>query len=63
MTIEVYSFEDADGTEQGYTTQDYSEAKRYAQEYRLLIIANTFEWSEAEPVDDYRPRTKRKQHA
>lgn len=55
-TLTLYTFEDADGREYGtFTTQDYAEAKGYAAEQKLRLIANEYEWSEAVPVtgDDY----------
>jgi len=52
MQISVYTFEDKDGNEFGaYQTQDFEEAKRYAQEGSLRVIENVFEWSEAIPVE------------
>lgn len=63
MTLTVYSFEDADGCESGYTTQDYADAKRYAAEYRLRVIANEFEWAESEVVDDFTGPKKRRKRA
>jgi hypothetical protein len=56
MTITLYSFEDRDGNAVGsYTTQDYREAKWHASQYKLRLIENIYEWTEAVPVpgDDY----------
>ena len=54
MTLTVYTFKDAAGNEFGdFNTQDYDAAKEYAQRYRLLVIGNTYEWSDSEPLDDY----------
>ena len=58
MTITVYSFEDAAGNDMGWTTQDYREAKRHAAEFNLAVIANKFEFSDSELVDDFRPKKK-----
>jgi hypothetical protein len=33
MQLEVYVFEDADGRESGWTTQDPVEAREYAERY------------------------------
>lgn len=52
MQIEVYTFEDANGTEQGFKTQDIEEARRYARTYHLRLIANTLEWADSELVED-----------
>jgi hypothetical protein len=50
-TLELYSFEDADGNESGtFTTREIEEAKQYAQDNGLRVIANVYEWSEAVPV-------------
>lgn len=36
-----------------FYTFDYEEAKGYAQEERLVVIDNTYEWSDSEVLDDY----------
>ena len=53
MKIEVYSFEDKEGLDQGFTTQDPEEAKEHAQKYSLKWIANIFEFADSELVEDY----------
>lgn len=61
MTITVYSFEKG-GYEYGsFTTQDYREAKEYAQANRCKIIGNEFEWSESEPLDDFQTRADQRE--
>lgn len=57
--IEVYAFENADGTEQTYTTQDSGEAQDHAHTHGLRVIAHTFVWSDSEPVPewDFTPAT------
>jgi hypothetical protein len=52
-TITVYTFEDEEGREQLFETQDVQEAKEYARENHLIAIANEYEWSEAIPVPDW----------
>lgn len=53
-TLTLYSFEDKDGNEPDtFTTMDYQEAKVYAQENSLRVMANEYEWAEAVPVDDF----------
>jgi predicted DNA-binding protein (UPF0251 family) len=53
-TITVYTFEDMHGDDSGtFETQNYDEAKRHAAQYRLRIMANEYEWSEAYPLEDY----------
>jgi len=53
--IEVYTFEDKEGNESDYSTQDYQEAEEYAKEYGYMIIANIYEWQDSELVKDYTP--------
>jgi hypothetical protein len=58
-TISVYTFEHrrADGEYEtyngSYATQDYQQAKAYAQSVGLRIVANEYEWADSEPLDDY----------
>ena len=48
--LTLYSFEDKNGDESGcYTTQDFEEAKAHAMKYRLRLIENVYEWTEAVP--------------
>ncbi len=60
MTITVYTFRDANDSEWAFHTQDYQAAKAYAQANGLLVIANEYEWADSEPVDDYRPKVRRR---
>jgi hypothetical protein len=54
MEIEVYTFENAEGQEEGsYQTQNINDARQYAQKYKLRLIANTFVWDDSELVEDY----------
>ncbi len=53
MRLEMYSFEDSHGVEQSFTTRDIEEAKTYARKYKLRLIANIYEWSETELVEDH----------
>lgn len=55
--VEVYGFEDADGTESGFTTRDIEEARRYARSNNLKLIAYIFEFAATELVED---NTKKK---
>ena len=36
-----------------FYTYDYQEAKAYAAQYRLRVIANEYEWADSELLDDY----------
>lgn len=53
MDLTVYTFEDANGAADSWTTMEYDDAKRYAYQWNLRIIANTYEWSDSEPLEDY----------
>ena len=58
-TIEVYTFEDADGAEQLWTTQDATEAEEYARKWGYRVICHEFAWADSYPVPewDYTPKT------
>lgn len=61
MTITVYTFERG-GYEYGsFTTQSYQEAREYARANRCRIIANEFEWSDSEPLDDFQTRADQRE--
>lgn len=52
--IEVYTFEDAAGDEFGtFSTQEIDDARDYARDNGLRIIANKFCWVDSEVVADY----------
>jgi hypothetical protein len=52
--ITVYTVEGRDGKEvESFSTQDYEEARTYAQQHSLRVIANEHEFSDSYPVDDY----------
>lgn len=52
--ISVYTFEDADGNEDGtYSTQNSREAEEHARKYELRVIENVYEWQEAVPVEGW----------
>lgn len=51
--ITVYTFEDADGAEDTYTTQDPTEARERGQRYGLRVLANVYEWTEAPVAWDF----------
>ena len=54
--IEVYTFEDGEDEPVGdCSIYVYSEAKAYARKHGLAVIANTYEWTDSELVDDFRP--------
>jgi len=59
VEVYVYSFEDRDGNEESFQTQDHDEAKRFAEKYKLKMLCNTFKWSERETVLDFTGGKKR----
>jgi hypothetical protein len=50
-TLILYTFEGDDG-KQDWNTMDYEEAREYASKYGYKIIANTYEWTDSELVED-----------
>lgn len=53
MTIELYAFEDSDGTLHTFTTFDSMKAKEYAQDHSCRCIAQIHEYTESELVWDF----------
>lgn len=53
MDIEVYTLEDAEGNEQMFESQDYKEARDRAENEKLRVIANVYEWSDSYMVNDF----------
>lgn len=52
--ITVYTVEGRDGKEdESFSTQDYEEAKAYARERGLRVIASEHEFSDSYPLDDF----------
>ena len=51
--ITVYTFEDASGVEQTYTTTNAAEAREHGQRYSLRVIANEHEFSDSEVAWDF----------
>lgn len=52
-TISVYTFEDADGNEDLFNTDDAEAAKAYAMQNNLRVIDNEYEWSYSTPVTEW----------
>jgi hypothetical protein len=52
-SVELYTFEDEDGTETGYSTFSAQEAKEHGRKYHLRVIANDYEWQDSEVAWDY----------
>lgn len=48
-----YTFEHADGTTDGWSTQDAQEAEEYAQTHHLRLIENEFTFSGSNLIGDY----------
>ena len=56
MTITVYTFEtENDEVATDYETQNLEEARVFAKENGYSLIANEYEWTDAELIEDYRP--------
>lgn len=52
-TLTVYTFEDAAGCEDTFSTQDPRVAKERGQKYGLRVLANEYEWTEIVPVEGW----------
>lgn len=59
LQVTVYTVEAKEGSaqtpypESEFHTQDYEEAQAYAQERKLRVIGNEYEWADSELLDDY----------
>lgn len=51
--MEVYTFENADGVSDNYSTQNPTEARERGERYGLRVIANIYEWADSEMVWDF----------
>ncbi len=54
-TVTLYTFEGADGTPDTYQTFSAPEAKERGEKYRLRVVANEYEWQDAEVAWDFTP--------
>ena len=52
-TVEARKRDETPYPASDFATQDYEAAKRYAQQERLIVIANSYEWADSEPLEDY----------
>ena len=57
----IYTFEARERKDTPYPhtdawTRDYEEARRYAEENRLLLIENTYEWEDSQLLEDHAPK-------
>lgn len=52
-SITVYSFENANGPFGSYTTQNINDAREYGRNNALKVIANEYEFSDSELVEDF----------
>jgi hypothetical protein len=57
VNVVIYTTEDANGGGDDFQSYDYEEAKSYARKYERRVIANTFEFSDSEMVDDFTGET------
>lgn len=51
--LTLFSFLDANGVEQSFTTTSPEAAQAYASRHRLSVLRNTYEFITSEPVADY----------
>jgi hypothetical protein len=58
MTLHLYVFEDETGTLDTYTTTNLGKAQTYARRYQRALIAQEFEFSDSELIEDNRPETE-----
>lgn len=52
-SIILYTFEDADGTEDTFQTSDAQEAERHGQENSLAVYANEYEYADRDLMWDF----------
>ncbi len=53
--VTLYTFEDADGTPDTFSTFNAREAKDRGSRYRMRVIANTYEFADSETAWDFLP--------
>jgi hypothetical protein len=59
LKLDVYTLEAREGAaatpypESEFWTMDYQEAQAEAQDKKLRVIGNTYEWADSELLDDY----------
>jgi hypothetical protein len=51
--LTVYSFLDAAGVEQPLTTTDPEQARAHAAQHGFIVLRNTYEFVQSEPVADF----------
>jgi hypothetical protein len=51
--LTLYSFLDAEGVEQPLTTTDEQQARTHAAQHRLVVLANSYEFTTSAPVADF----------
>jgi hypothetical protein len=51
--LTLYSFLDAEGVEQPFTTTDAQVARDYAARNNLVMLANAYEFVSSQPVADF----------
>lgn len=59
-SIELYTFENASGVEDSFTTHNPKEAEERAIKYGLRVIAQIYEWADSEVVWDFTPRLSKR---
>jgi hypothetical protein len=51
--LSLFSFLDAAGVEQAFTTPDPEAAHAHAARHRLLVLHNTYEFVSSQPIADF----------
>jgi hypothetical protein len=54
--LTLFSFLDAQGVEQAFTTTDARQAREHAARHRLVVLRNRYEFASSEPVADFSGR-------
>lgn len=57
MDVHLYTFEDADGAEDPFQTDDLAAARDYARANRLVAYDNVFEYADRTVLTDHRSST------
>ena len=55
-SVYLYTFENADGAEDTFSTFDFREARSRARKYEMRVISNEYEWTSSEVVCDFTER-------
>ena len=51
--LTLFSFLDASGLEQSFTTTDFEAARAHAAQHGLVVLRNSYEFVSSQPVADF----------